>query len=138
MTVRYFAPGEILTKLQAVRAINSNPSALDIILYIEKMLADMHIMESVVRVRLNLGELFFGCIEEADTRFLYVEDAQDATLFFASKLPAEQWNIVTFKDGDWTTLIEQAYDKVRMHISTPSTFISSPPPIGVVYRMDSL
>lgn len=132
--MRDFKPGEIITKLRENKKVSREPSGLDAVLYIEYMLYKMQLKEPVVRLSLNEGQYFAGCIEADGLRQVYLENEQGATLFMACRNEKEPWEIVVFREGPWKTLLEYAYEKVRTCIGSLEKFISEFPPIGIIYQ----
>ncbi len=135
----YYEPGDMLDKIRKSKKITGEPGALDAVLYIEIMLSKMNLPEPVVKLTLNEGQCFIGCIEADGTRQLYVDGEDGETLFYAQRNgPDAQWSIITYESlPDWMQLLERAYDKVRHHMHSPLDFLEEYPPIGIVYRSES-
>ena len=136
--MRYFEPGEIIRRIRNNKPLTDTPSAMDAILYIEYMLLMMKQQKAVVRLTINEGQFFVGCLQADNLRQLYVEDATGETLFMAYRHGNIPWEIVVFKDGRWKIMLQFAYEKVRTCMDSIDRFISEFPPIGVAYQSDEL
>lgn len=130
--MRYFEPGEILTKIQKYASSPTlDPQGIDIVLYIEYILGHVPI-STTQKISIN-GECFVSVFQ--DPRTLWLTDREGKALFIARREEDRPWEIVTFnttEDNSWVLLLEYAYEKTRTCMTSAEKFVNEFPPMGIV------
>lgn len=129
----YYKPGEILERTRKGMAkISSDPSPMDIILYVEYILHNI-IIQDTQKISINEGQFYVGYTDRRPYRFVYVEDGPTGQeVFRAFKDPDSPWEIVNYKSGTWVRMLEYAYEKVRTCMGSLDKFITEFPPMGII------
>lgn len=117
--MRTFAPGEIVGRYWEAKQVERDTLQLDYVLfinYIFYVIEDRTDFTGVEVLSLDGGKLRVGKAldEETGNTLIYVLDRNGRTQFLATLTGnPPKWRVDVCESGDWTKVLEYAFDKVR-------------------------